>query len=112
MILLDQILARYRRQIALNVQRLNFTSQYIGLSAIFYIEPLPASALLIAPRLTSEPIERLDGRLGGVQAAVRRFTGKNNEPVNVISKSHRNRAASSMTALITTAKDGRLGADT
>jgi hypothetical protein len=33
------------------------------------------------------------------------------EPVNVISKSHQNRPAFSMTAVITTAKDGRLGAD-
>ena len=34
------------------------------------------------------------------------------EAVNVISKSQQNRSAFSMTPAITTAKDGRLGADT
>jgi hypothetical protein len=63
--------------------------------------------------IISGRIQRLDGRFGGVRAAIwRRFTGEHNEPVNVISKSHQNRSAFSMTAIITTAKDARLGADT
>jgi hypothetical protein len=37
---------------------------------------------------------------------------EHHEPVNVISKLHQNRPTFSMTAVITTAKDGRLGADT
>jgi hypothetical protein len=50
-------------------------------------------------------IQRLDWRFGGVRAAIwRRFTGEHNEPVNVISKSHQNRPAFSMTAVTTTAK--------
>jgi hypothetical protein len=62
-----------------------------------------------AARIISGPIQQLDERFGGVRAAIwRHFTGEHNEPVNVISKSHQNRPAFSMTAAITTAKDGRL----
>jgi hypothetical protein len=46
----------------------------------------------------------------GVQAAIwRHFTTQHKEPVNVISKSHQNGSAFSMTAVITTAKDGHWG---
>ena len=67
----------------------------------------------VDPQGSRRRIQRLDGRFGCVQAVIwRRLTGEHNEPVNVISKSHQNRSAFSMTAVITTAKDGRLGADT
>jgi hypothetical protein len=72
----------------------------------------PSSAVAVI-QIHRRSMHKGINRACGARAAIwRRFIARHKEPVNVISKSHQNRSAFSMTAAITTAKDGRLGADT